>query len=43
MKQAMELGADAIVGLKLQLSTMGGYSGAGTAVKLKPSRRSDKR
>jgi len=35
-KQAEALGADAIVGLRLQLSTVGGYNGVGTAVKLKP-------
>jgi uncharacterized protein YbjQ (UPF0145 family) len=34
-RQAEALGADAIIGLKLQLISVGGYSGVGTAVKLK--------
>jgi uncharacterized protein YbjQ (UPF0145 family) len=38
-KQAEELGADAIVGLKIELSAPGGYTGIGTAVKLEKSKK----
>jgi len=34
VKQAEALGADAIIGLKLELASFGGYIGTGTAVKL---------
>ena len=35
VKQAERLGADAIVSFKIDIAPMGGYSGTGTAVKLK--------
>lgn len=39
VKQAEALGADAIIGLKMELVAGGGYIGTGTAVKLKSRER----